>query len=92
MTSFAEEPRASFSARMGKAEFFAWLKTKKVGRYELKDGEIIVHPGVSRRHHRVVGEFFFALRSRLPIKSWDIAIGNFAVEIGDDIRYPDVLV
>jgi Uma2 family endonuclease len=92
MSGFAEEPRAPYSARMGRAEFFAWLRTREGGRYELKDGEIIVHPGVSRNHHRVAGAFAFALRSRLQSEDWDIAIGEFAVEIGQDIRYPDVLV
>lgn len=92
MTGFAEEPRATYTARMGKADFFAWLQTKEGGRYELKDGEIVVHPGVSRNHHRVVGAFSFSLRTRLPIEDWDVAIGEFAAEIGEDIRYPDVLV
>lgn len=92
MSGFAEEPRATYSAAMGKAEFFAWLQSKEGGRYELKDGEIVMHPGVSRRHHRVVGGFFYELRSRLAVEDWDVASGEFAVEIGDDIRYPDILV
>ncbi len=92
MSGFSEEPRAPYSARMEKAEFFAWLQAREGGRYELKNGEIVVHPGVSRNHHRVAGAFAFALRQRLPSTDWDIAIGGFAVEIGLDIRYPDVLV
>lgn len=92
MTGFAEEPRATYSARMGKAEFFAWLQTKEGGRCELKDGEIVVHPGVSRNHYRVAGEFANILRNRLSRQDWDVATGEFAAEIGEDIRYPDVLV
>ncbi|MDO9381953.1 MAG: Uma2 family endonuclease [Hyphomicrobiaceae bacterium] len=92
MTGFSEEPRATYSAHMDKAAFFAWLRAREGGRYELKNGEIIVHPGVSRNHHRVTGGFAHALRTRLQFEKWDIAIGEFAVEIRDDIRYPDVLV
>lgn len=92
MNGFAEDPRVSYSAHMGKAEFFAWLQTKEGGRYELKNGEIVVHAGVSRKHHRVVNGFARSLMSQLPAASWDVAIGEFAVEIEGDIRYPDVLV
>jgi Uma2 family endonuclease len=92
MTGFSEEPRAAYSAHMDKAAFFAWLRTREGGRCELKNGEIIVHPGVSRNHYAVASEFAFALRTRLPAEDWGIAIGEFAVEIGGDIRYPDVLV
>jgi len=92
MNGFAEEPRVTYSAKMGRAEFFAWLQTREGGRYELKDGEIVVHPGASRNHARVTGQFAFQFRSKLPREDWEITVGDFAVEIGDDIRYPDGLV
>jgi Uma2 family endonuclease len=92
MAGFAEDPRASYSAFMGKAEFFAWRQTREGPRCELKDGEIVLHPGVSRNHYRVAGHWYSALRHRLTVEVWDIAAGDFAVEIGADIRFPDVVV
>ncbi len=92
MTGFSEEPRASYSARMDKAAFFAWLKTREGGRYELKDGEIIVHAGSTIRHARLSAKFVIALATRLDIDTWAVAASDAAIEIGDDIRYPDVVV
>lgn len=92
MTGFSEEPRASYSARMDKAAFLKWNADRKGTRCEFKDGEIIVHPGVSRNHSRVASAFVYALKTRLTFDHWDISGSDFAVEIGDDIRYPDVLV
>lgn len=92
MSGFAEEPRASYSARMGKAEFFAWLATKEGGRYELKDGEIVVHAGSSRRHAWLAMDFGRVLLERLDRSKWAVGGSDAAVEIGDNIRYPDVVV
>lgn len=92
MTGFAEEPRATYTARMGKAEFFAWLQTKEGGRYELKDGEIVVHAGSTMRHAGLSARFIHMLIARLNANDWLVAGSDAAVEIGDDIRYPDVVV
>jgi Uma2 family endonuclease len=92
MTGFSEEPRAPYSARMDKAAFLRWNADREGTRCELKDGEIVMHPGVSRNHYGISSGFAFALSTRLEQQIWGIAGGDFAVEIGEDIRYPDVLV
>jgi Uma2 family endonuclease len=92
MTGFAEEPRASYSARMSKAEFFAWLQAKEGGRYELKNGDIVVHAGSRHQHARLSSRFLTSIARQLDMVKWLAVMADFAVEIGDDIRYPDVLV
>jgi Uma2 family endonuclease len=51
-----------------------------------------MHPGGSRQHAALVGRFVLALGSRLDPDIWTVCPTEFAVEIGADIRYPDVLV
>lgn len=92
MSGFAEEPRTTYSARMGKAEFFAWLQTREGGRYELKDGEIVVHAGSTLRHAGLSARFLASIARQLDLVKWLAVMADFAVEIGDDIRNPDVLV
>lgn len=92
MTGFSEEPHAPYSAHMDKAAFLKWNEDREGPRCELKDGEIVMHPGVSRNHHRVTSGFARAFSAHLGIDSWDVATGDFAVDVGGDIRYPDVLV
>lgn len=92
MTGFSEEPRSAYSAKMDKAAFLKWNADREGPRCELKDGEIVMHPGVSRNHSRGTMGFVHALHERLDYKTWSITGGDFAVEIGEDIRYPDVLV
>jgi Uma2 family endonuclease len=92
MTGFSEEPRATYSAHMDKAAFFAWLRTREGGRYELKNGEIIVHAGSTIRHARLSAKFVVALANRLDADAWAVATSDAAIQIGEDIRYPDVVV
>lgn len=92
MSGFAEDPRASYSAFMGKAEFFAWLQAQEGGRFELKDGDIVVHAGSSRRHAWLSARLLTALSNRLDPDRWLVLAADFAVEVGNNIRYPDVVV
>lgn len=92
MSGFSEEPRATYSAAMGKAEFFAWLRTKEGGRYELKTGEVVVHAGSTMRHASLSARFLHVLIGQLDANDWLVVGSDAAVEIGDDIRYPDVVV
>jgi Uma2 family endonuclease len=91
MSGFAEEPRATYSAAMGKAEFFAWLQMREGGRYELKDGAIVMHAGSRLQHARLSGRFLAAIARQLDLEEWFVVMADFAVTIGDDIRYPDVV-
>ena len=92
MSGFSEDPAAPYRARLDKASFFAWLQGQEGGRYELKDGEIIMHAGSSRRHAKLASGFVTALSTRLDLNIWLVTAADYAVEIGADIRYPDILV
>lgn len=92
MTGFSEEPRATYSAHMDKAAFLKWNADREGPRCEFKDGELIMHPGVSFKHARVTSALAHVLASKLAADSWVVTSSDFGVEIGDDIRYPDVLV
>jgi Uma2 family endonuclease len=82
---------APLGLKLDKRAFLQWVQ-KQERRYELKDGEVIIHPGVSRDHATLVGRFVIALGSRLDPDVWAVSPTDFAIEIGPDIRYPDVLV
>lgn len=77
--------------KLDKRAFLQWVQ-KQERRYELKDGEVIMHPGVSRNHYKLVGRFVIELGSRLDPDRWNVGPTDFAVEIGPDIRYPDIVV
>ena len=92
MNGFAEDAAPAYEPPpMTKAAFLAWLQRQQ-GRYELKDGRVIMHPGSTRRHGRISLRFATAFAARLDPLEYSITSAEFAVEIGDDIRYPDVLV
>ena len=76
---------------MDKHAFFDWGESQE-GRYELKDGRIVMMVGAGRRHADISADMVFALKSRLDRKAWSVTTAEFAVEIDGDIRYPDVLV
>jgi Uma2 family endonuclease len=91
MTGFSEEP-APFGAQLDKAAFFAWLQGQEGGRYELKDGYIVMHAGSTKKHWAISGRFIGLLARALDPGNWVVGAADFAVEIGDDIRYPDVIL
>jgi Uma2 family endonuclease len=76
---------------MDKDAFFDWGE-KQEGRYELKDGRIVMMVGAGRRHADISADIVFSLKSRLDRKAWSVTTAEVAVEIDGDIRYPDVLV
>jgi len=82
---------APLGLKLDKRAFLQWVQ-KQERRHELKDGEVIMHPGVSRRHYKLVGRFVVAFSNRLDPDGWNVGPTDFAVEIGPDIRYPDVVV
>lgn len=82
---------APLGLKLDKRAFLQWMQ-KQERRYELKDGEVIMQAGVSRRHFTLVGRFVVAFTNRLDLDVWNVGPTDFAVEIGPDIRYPDVLV
>jgi Uma2 family endonuclease len=94
MSGFSEET-APYGAPQGpamtKAEFLRWVQGRE-GKYELKDGRVVMQAGGTKRHNRISKSFIAALDQRLDPAIWSTWITDVAVEIGDDIRYPDVMV
>lgn len=91
MTGFAEDAANAYEAPLSKAAFFATIRDRQ-GHFELKDGCLIVQAGGSRNHAFIIGRFVVALGHRLDPHDWATCPTELAVEIGDDIRYPDVVV
>ncbi len=94
MTGFSEDPQAPYGgdAPRDKKSFLHWVQRQEGGRYEFKDGRVIMHPGSTLSHGRIIASFVRALGNRLDEAVWSVVPTEVAVEIGDDIRYPDVLV
>jgi Uma2 family endonuclease len=76
---------------MDKGRFLRWAEGKD-GRFELKDNAVMMTVGGTRLHAQIISDIVLALRTRLGRDQWSIVSSDVAVEIGDDIRYPDVLV
>ncbi len=76
--------------RLDKKAFYAWLDRRE-GRYELEYGKIVM-VNVSRGHVLLVANIMAALRARLDLTAWNIISADFAVEIGEQVRFPDVIV
>jgi Uma2 family endonuclease len=76
---------------MDKAAFIAWSATAEE-RCELVEGRVVMMPPPSRAHARVVGNLYFALRSRLDPNRWEV-VAEFGLDAGPQtMRYPDVMV
>ena len=91
MTGFGEEKSPAYDAPMTKAAFLAWVQGRE-GRFELKDGRVVMQAGGTKRHSWITGNVVAALLARLDQEQWAAGPVDIAVEIGDDIRYPDVVV
>ena len=92
MTGFAEDPQAPYGQPRDKRSFLHWVQKQEGGRYEFKDGRVLRHAQSTRRHAYILTDFLLAFSSCLDRSSWDIVVAQFAVEIGEDVRFPDVLV
>jgi Uma2 family endonuclease len=77
--------------KLDKQAFLNWAEGRE-GRYELKDHRIFMMTGASRNHWRVVSAFTALLRNLLDPSSWEVGASDLAVEIKEDVRYPDVIV
>ena len=92
MTGFSEDPQAPYGQPRDKRSFLHWVQRQEGGRYEFKDGRVVMHPGSTLRHGRIITGFVTAFSSRLDPTVCTVVPTDVAVEIGEDIRYPDVLV
>ena len=76
---------------LGKQAFLLWAEGRE-GHFELKGNRIAMMTGGSRNHAFVIQEIAYAIRRQIDPKLWRIASADLAVEIGEDIRYPDIVV
>ena len=91
MTGFAEDPQAAYGLPRDRQAFLLWVQDRE-GRFEFKNGQVVMHAGSTRRHGWLTARFITALSNRLDDMQWAVGSCDIAVEIGDDIRYPDVIV
>jgi Uma2 family endonuclease len=82
---------APIGLKLDKQAFLRWAESQE-GRFELKDEQVVTLARSTRQHARIVGALITALSARLDANAWAICPGCFAVEIGSDIRCPDVVV
>jgi len=82
---------APLDLMLDKQAFLQWVQRQE-GRFELKNGQVIMHPGGTKRHAWIIGAFVTAFRTRLDLSIWCVGPTDIAIEIGPDIRYPDVVV
>jgi len=76
---------------MDKPAFRRWL-VEREGRFELENGRVIDVTAGSKNHNRLISNFLFELRSRLDADTWTVLASDMAVEIGDSVRFPDLVV
>jgi Uma2 family endonuclease len=76
--------------RMDKDAFYRWLERQE-RRFELVDGRPVMMNGVTRAHAKIATNLVTAL-GRLDRLRFDLVTADFAVEIGENIRYPDLMV
>jgi Uma2 family endonuclease len=77
--------------RMSKAAFIEWNAAEEQ-RCELVGGRVVMMPGVSRVHGRIVRRLVIALIGRLNPRQWEV-IAEFGLDAGPDtLRYPDIIV
>ncbi|HVB90085.1 MAG TPA: Uma2 family endonuclease [Beijerinckiaceae bacterium] len=75
----------------GKRDFLAWAQGRE-GHYELKEHHVVMMTGGTKAHARITQGIARALDRRLDPEHWSVMTADLAVEIGEDVRYPDVVV
>ena len=76
---------------LDKQAFLQWAEGRE-GHFELKGNRIAMMTGGTRNHAIITQEIVYALRRRLDPARWRVIANDLAVAIGDDIRYPDIMV
>lgn len=76
---------------MTRAEFLRWVQRQE-RRHDFVEGRTLLHAGSTKRHNWLAQNVVLAMRAQLDGEVWSIGFADVAVSIGDDIRYPDVLV
>lgn len=76
---------------LDKTTFLHWAEGRE-GRFELKGSRVETMTGGSRNHARVIARLMGSLLRQLDPQIWSVTASDLAVEISEDIRYPDILV
>jgi Uma2 family endonuclease len=82
---------APLQLHMDKAEFLRWVEGRE-GHFELKDSHVIMMTGGTIEHALVTAGLERSIAARVDIAKLWVTSADLAVEIDDDIRYPDVVV
>ena len=77
--------------KLEKRAFLQWAEGRE-GHYELKENRVVMMTGGTKGHARVVHRVAAMLSRRLDPMRWSVTTADLGVEIGEDVRYPDVLV
>jgi Uma2 family endonuclease len=78
--------------KVDKATFFKVARSHE-GRCEYVRGRIMMQQsGGSRRHSKIAKRFLIALDRQLDPAQWETLGSDLAIDVGETIRYPDVLV
>jgi Uma2 family endonuclease len=76
---------------MSKEAFFAWVE-RHDQRFKYSGGRAVMMVRVTRNHSVVTKNLIAALTARLDFAKYDVAAESFAVEAGDSVRFPDVVI
>jgi Uma2 family endonuclease len=76
---------------MDKQTFLQWAEGRE-GRFELKRNVVMMMAGGTRLHAVIMSDLETAIKVRIDRQTWWVASSDIAVEIDDDIRYPDIVV
>lgn len=76
---------------MSKDAFCDWV-ARQEGRYELAGGRVMMMVHVTRNHATVTLNLATYLKSHLNGDQYDIASESFGVDVGDGLRFPDIVV
>ena len=77
--------------KLDKRAFLQWAEGRE-GHYELKENRVVMTTGGTKGHAFITQEITYALRRRLDPAIWRVTATDLAVAIGEDIRYPDIVV
>ncbi len=76
---------------MTKEAFLAWVERREE-RYEYAGGRVIMMVHVTLNHAIVASNLIVALKTRLRAEDYNVVAAEFAVDVGESVRFPDVLV
>ena len=82
---------ARIELNLDKKTFLRWAQEQE-GRYEWVDGKIFMQQSATRGHGNVAMRMAHEFILRLDLDLWNVLGADLAVDLGDQIRVPDVMV